>query len=256
MPHWLNDTLLAQLKRDPWFGQVSSDFSRSLLEMGTLRAMQPGEHLFFRGDAADGLYAVLTGAIRISGVTDAGKEAVLALVEPTTWFGEIAVFDRLPRTHNAVAEGAVKLLHVPQHDLLAMLERQPHYWRELGVLMALRLRLTFIGMEDLALLPAESRLARRLVWLVEASALTPTEGPCVVPISQTQLGLMLSLSRQTTNQVLQSLQDQGVLRVAYGRIEVLDRARLMERAGVSATEKRILGQLQPGGPKGRAADPT
>ena len=40
MPHWLNDTLLAQLKRDPWFGQVSPEFSQALLEMGTLRAMQ------------------------------------------------------------------------------------------------------------------------------------------------------------------------------------------------------------------------
>ncbi len=76
----------------------------------------------------------------------------------------------------------------------------------------------------------------------------------MVPISQTQLGLMLSLSRQTTNQVLQNLQDQGVLRVAYGRIEVLDRSRLMEIASVSTNEKRILSQLQGGGPKGRSAD--
>ena len=59
MPHWLNDTLLAQLKRDPWFGQVSAGFSQSLLEMGTLRAMQSGERLFLRGDAPDGLYLSL-----------------------------------------------------------------------------------------------------------------------------------------------------------------------------------------------------
>ncbi len=256
MREWISPGALALLRADPWFGSVPKDFEQALLDLATPRRLQHGEHLFFRGDAPDGLYAILEGTLRVSGVTEAGKEAILSLVDAPSWFGEIALFDRLPRTHNAVAEGPVKLLHVPQQDLLAMLERQPHYWRELGVLMALRLRLTFIGMEDLALLPAEARLARRLVWLVEASALTPHEGPCVVPISQTQLGLMLSLSRQTTNQVLQALQDQGVLRVAYGRIEVLDRARLMEVAGVSATEKRILGQLQPGGPKGRAPDPA
>ncbi|WP_081961237.1 Crp/Fnr family transcriptional regulator [Aquabacterium sp. NJ1] len=256
MREWISPGALALLRADPWFGSVPKDFEQALLDLATPRRLQHGEHLFFRGDAPDGLYAILEGTLRVSGVTEAGKEAILSLVDAPSWFGEIALFDRLPRTHNAVAEGPVKLLHVPQQDLLTMLERQPHYWRELGVLMALRLRLTFIGMEDLALLPAEARLARRLVWLVEASALTPHEGPCVVPISQTQLGLMLSLSRQTTNQVLQALQDQGVLRVAYGRIEVLDRARLMEVAGVSATEKRILGQLQPGGPKGRAPDPA
>jgi CRP-like cAMP-binding protein len=256
MREWITPDILALLRADPWFGSVPRDFEEALLSLATPRRLQNGEHLFFRGDASDGLYAILEGTLRVSGVTEAGKEAILSLVDAPSWFGEVALFDRLPRTHNAVAEGHVRLLHVPQQDLLGLLARAPHYWRELGVLMALRLRLTFIGMEDLALLPAEARLARRLVWLVEASALTPQEGPCVVPISQTQLGLMLSLSRQTTNQVLQSLQDRGVLRVAYGRIEVLDRQQLMGVAGVSPTEKRILDQLHGGGgigPRGRPA---
>lgn len=254
MREWITPEVLSLLRADPWFGSVPKEFEQDLLDLATPRRLQHGEHLFFRGDAPDGLYAMLEGTLRVSGVTEAGKEAILSLVDAPSWFGEIALFDRLPRTHNAVAEGAVRLLHVPQAELLELLARAPHYWRELGVLMALRLRLTFISMEDLALLPAEIRLARRLVWLVEASALTPQEGTCVVPISQTQLGLMLSLSRQTTNQVLQSLQDQGVLRVAYGRIEVLDRARLMEVATVSSTEKRILSQLQGAGPKGRSPE--
>lgn len=251
MRGWITPELLALLRADPWFGSVPREFEEALLALAVPRRLQHGEHLFFRGDPPDGLYAMLEGSLRVSGVTEAGKEAILSLVDAPSWFGEIALFDRLPRTHNAVAEGLVRVLHVPQRDLLGLLERAPHFWRELGVLMALRLRLTFISMEDLALLPAEARLARRLVWLVEASALTPSEGPCVVPISQSQLGLMLSLSRQTTNQVLQALQDQGVLRVAYGRIEVLDRDRLMTLAGVSSNERRILGKLQPGGAKGR-----
>lgn len=253
MRGWITPELLALLRADPWFGSVPREFEEALLALAVPRRLQHGEHLFFRGDPPDGLYAMLEGSLRVSGVTEAGKEAILSLVDAPSWFGEIALFDRLPRTHNAVAEGLVRVLHVPQRDLLGLLERAPHFWRELGVLMALRLRLTFISMEDLALLPAEARLARRLVWLVEASALTPSEGPCVVPISQSQLGLMLSLSRQTTNQVLQALQDQGVLRVAYGRIEVLDRDRLMTLAGVSSNERRILGKLQPGGAKGRLA---
>jgi CRP/FNR family cyclic AMP-dependent transcriptional regulator len=254
MREWITPDVLALLRADPWFGSVSKAFEEDLLSLATPKRLQNGEHLFFRGDAPDGLYAILEGTLRVSGVTEAGKEAILSLVDAPSWFGEIALFDGLPRTHNAVAEGVVRVLHVPHKELLEMMARKPEHWRELGVLMALRIRLTFISMEDLALLPAEARLARRLVWLVEASALTPSEGTCVVPISQTQLGLMLSLSRQTTNQVLQSLQDQNVLRVAYGRIEVLDRQRLMDVAGVSHTEKHILSQLQPGGPKGRAPD--
>lgn len=240
-PHWLSEELRAQLRRDPWFGQVSPGFAQALLEMGTLRAMQAGERLFFRGDAADGLYAVLSGAIRISGVTEAGKEAVLALIEPTSWFGEIAAFDGLPRTHDAVADGPTRVLHVPQRPLHDWLQHHPDGWRELGVLMALKLRLSFINLEDMALLPAEARLVRRLLWLVAGMMRSASDGGAtVLPISQSELGSMLSLSRQTTNQILMDLQQRGVLRLAYGRIEVLDRSGLEAAARLSPAELRIL----------------
>jgi CRP/FNR family cyclic AMP-dependent transcriptional regulator len=67
----------------------------------------------------------------------------------------------------------------------------------------------------------------------------------VLPISQSQLGMMLGLSRQTTNQILQNLQDRGVVQVAYGRIEVLDGDQLIAVAGLSSADKALLGQLGP-----------
>lgn len=241
---WITPAILAQLRCDPWFSHLAPEFEEALLSVAVQRRLKAGEHLFFRGDPPDGLYAILDGSLRISGVTEAGKESILSLLESPTWFGEISVFDRLPRTHNASAEGAVRLLHIPQADLMTLLERQPAFWRELGVLMALRMRLAFINMEDMALLSSEVRLARRLVWLVEGTAQVASTGPWVVPLSQTQLGMMLSLSRQTTNQVLSSLAAQGLVRMAYGRIEVLDRVRLMDVAALSDTERQILAQLQ------------
>jgi CRP/FNR family cyclic AMP-dependent transcriptional regulator len=252
MREWITPELRQQLRGDPWFGQVSPGFEQAMLACATVRRLQPGEHLFMRGDPPDGLYALIEGTVRVSGVTEAGKEAILSIIEPPAWFGEIALFDRLPRTHNALADGPVRLLQVPQAEMLGLLDAQPAFWRELGVLMALRLRLTFMGLEDMALLDAESRLLRRLVWLVEnqpspplpaASEAGMPEVPRVLPISQAQLGMMLSLSRQTTNQILQGLQEQGVVRVAYGRIEVIHRARLMALAGVSDSERAVLGHL-------------
>jgi len=45
-------------------------------------------------------------------------------------------------------------------------------------------------------------------------------------LPQEQLALMLSLSRQTTNQILKDLQGQGILHLSYGEIEILDIERL------------------------------
>lgn len=245
---WITPEIQAQLRKDAWFGSLPAELEAELLSLATPRRLQPGQALFLRGDPPDGLYAVLEGALRISGVTEAGKEAILSILEPPTWFGEIALFDRLPRTHNGVAEGHTRLLHVPQAGLASLLERAPQHWRDFGVLMALKVRLAFIGMEDLALLPAEGRLARRLLLLARSSPSAQTPGPVVVPIGQSQLGMMLSLSRQTTNQVLQSLQERGIVHIAYGRIEVLDLDKLADAADLSAAERQMLGRLHPGAP--------
>jgi hypothetical protein len=43
---------------------------------------------------------------------------------------------------------------------------------------------------------------------------------------------MLSLSRQTTNQILKDLQGQGILNLRYGEIEILDAQRLRALAVV------------------------
>lgn len=234
---------LSVLRRDAWFGQVSQAFAEGLLARAHVRCLRHGEHLFLRGDAPDGIYAILSGSLRITGVTEAGKESMLALLESPVWFGEIAVFDGLPRTHDAAADGATRVLHVPQGTLLAWLAERPDGWRELGVLMALRLRLSFIHVEDMASLPAEARLVRRLLWLLRGVPRAQAEGATVLPISQSELGSMLSLSRQTTNQLLLVLQERGVLRLAYGRIEVLDHEGLVAAASLSSAEARILQRL-------------
>ena len=52
----------------------------------------------------------------------------------------------------------------------------------------------------------------------------------VIEISQEQLSLMLAISRQTTNQILKDLEAQGIVRLSYGGIEILDRERLRQAA--------------------------
>ncbi|MCA1662677.1 MAG: DUF962 domain-containing protein, partial [Myxococcales bacterium] len=96
-----------------------------------------------------------------------GREALLTLLEPPTWFGEISIFDGAPRTHDAIAECEALVLHVPRAALDTILSAQPRYWRELGLLVTSKLRLAFSAMEDMALLPLALRLARRLSLMAE-----------------------------------------------------------------------------------------
>src|SRR5256885_17058284 len=70
-------------------------------------------------DALPILYAVARGALSISGTAACGEQArtaLLTLVEPPMWLGEIALFDGAERTHDAQAATACTVLHVPQRS--------------------------------------------------------------------------------------------------------------------------------------------
>ena len=204
-----------------WFQGLSQSFQENLLALGTVRSVPAEARLFSRGDPPDGLYAALSGSIRVAGLSEGGKEVVLAVVEPPQWFGEIAVFDRLPRTHDAIAGSETTVLHVSSAALDALFGQQPAWWRDLGLLVTTKLRLAFVVMEDMALLPLLPRVARRLVLMAEGYGEWSDRSQRVVKVSQEILAAMVSSSRQSTNQVLKELEAQGLIKVSYGEIEIV-----------------------------------
>lgn len=221
-------TYRACLQGGHWFSTLPAALQDALLATAQVQRLDAGQRLFRRGDPPSGLYAVVEGAMRIGAVSAQGKEALLTLIEAPYWFGEVSLFDGQPRTHDAFAEGASTLLLVPQAALLALLERQPQYWRDFALLMSQKLRLAFIALEQMSLLPAAPRLARRLLMIAENYG--EGEPRRVIHLAQEQLALMLAISRQTTNQILKELQARGIVRLSYGEIEILDLPRLRQAA--------------------------
>jgi CRP-like cAMP-binding protein len=212
----------ALLRSGRWFRGLADELQREILRIALVRNLDPGERLFSRGDPPCGLYAVVDGTIRIAGVTDEGKEVTLTLVDPPSWFGEIAVFDREARTHDAIAQTVSTVIRVPQDALEALLEASPQYWRDLALLVTAKLRLAFVALEDSSTRSLPLRLARRLLVMAHAHGEWNDRSRRVVEVRQDQLATMLGTSRQTLNAALKEYAAQGVLRVSYGQVEILD----------------------------------
>jgi CRP-like cAMP-binding protein len=219
--------LLPVLQSGRWFRQLPPAFADALVGMGQLRHLQAGEVLFLRKSPPCGLYAVITGSVRISGhdgALEAARETLLVLLGPPAWFGEIAVFDDAPRTHDAHAHEPTTVLQVPHHELQSWLDQHPRYWRDLGLLMADKMRLAFVNLEEQTSLSASQRLSRRLLLMARGYGLGANEHATrrVLAITQEELAHMLGLTRQTTNQLLHDLRDKHIVRVSRGEIEILD----------------------------------
>ena len=222
------------LRSSEWFAALEPAFQRAVLASSRVRVLAAGNAVFHRGDPGDGVYCVLSGAVRFGAVASSGRETMVALAEPPEWFGEIALFDGGVRTHDAWADVASTVLHVPLHHLTRMLASDPGAWRHMGRLLVRKLRVALALLEDMALEPPRVRLARCLINLFEGYGRRKAEPPYRVRVSQERLGMMLSLSRQTVNELLRQMEQESIIQRERGGVRILDAARLREAARPSA----------------------
>lgn len=226
-----NPQLAKLLQQNRWFGELPQDVLDELFALARIRTLQDGEFVYAKDDQPDGLYGVISGSARISNIGQDGREAILAILSAGSWFGEISLFDGLPRSHDTVASGPTELLMIPRPAFHQMLERRPELYPMFMRILCRRIRISFGMLEDSALLPLSSRLAKRLLMHAHNYGQTDDEGrrPCV-QLSQEALGQMLNSSRQSINKLLKRLESLGWLKIQYGQIILLEEDQLTQLA--------------------------
>jgi CRP-like cAMP-binding protein len=219
----------SSIEAGSWFSKLSEALRADILERAFVRRVADGTLLSHRGEPASEWCGVARGAVRVSSVSLSGKQIALTYIEPGIWFGDISLFDGLPRTHDAQAHGETTLLVVRKPDFKDLLARHAELYDALLRLNCRRLRLMFDTIEDLNTRPLASRLAKQI--LVLARAYGVQEGDEIrigLQLAQEDLAQLLGASRQRVNQELKSLEREGAVRVEPTRLVVLDRDRLME----------------------------
>ena len=83
-----------------------------------MQSFQKKDAVFSQGDATDGLFFIQTGKIRLSVVSDAGKEATLGILSKGDFFGEGGLAGQPLRMSSAIAVTDCTLLHVEKRSLL------------------------------------------------------------------------------------------------------------------------------------------
>jgi CRP/FNR family transcriptional regulator, cyclic AMP receptor protein len=227
----LDANQLAVLMENTWFAGLPVGLRESIVGAAQLRRLAPGQRLYLKGQAADGWYGVLQGAIKVGSTSADGRETVLTWLEPGTWFGEISLFDRLPRTHDGFAAGETLVLVVAPADFERLIDAEPALARALIQLQSRRLRLMFALLEELSTTTVEARLARQLLNLASSYGRAEA-GQTVIELHlpQEDLAQLLGVSRQRINQALKAWEREGLLRQRYGRIAIVDAEGLRQAA--------------------------
>ena len=219
---------LHNIESGAWFGKLSPNLRGAILARAAVRRLADGDALASRGSPAEEWCGVAHGAVRISTVSLAGKQVTLTYAEPGTWFGDIALFDGLPRTHNADAHGSTSLLVVRKTDFKQLLALHVELYDALLRLNCRRLRLMFDQFEDLNTRPLQARLARQILLLAKSYGVPEGEEIRIgLALAQEDLAQLLGASRQRVNQELKGFEREGAVRVEPTRLMVLSRQRLL-----------------------------
>jgi CRP/FNR family cyclic AMP-dependent transcriptional regulator len=209
-------------------GVLSDDDQRALLSTARRRRFSRNEVIFHEGDPGESLHLVSKGHVAIRVTTPLGDVATVRVIQPGDFFGELAVISPAPRNATAIALDAVETLVVHRDQFRDLLERQPSVQGLLVEALVTEVRRLAVQLLDALYVPVERRVWRRLLEL--ESVFGDGSGPAVISLTQEDLAQVVGTTRPTMNRLLRDGEAAGILRVARGRVEIVDHDRLARRA--------------------------
>lgn len=95
--------------------------------------------IFEEGSVGDAMYIIQSGTVRITKKTASG-EVDIATLQSGEIFGEMALFDHLPRSATVIASGEVRLLSVDREKFISLVSKDPTLVFRMLETMSRRLR--------------------------------------------------------------------------------------------------------------------
>jgi CRP-like cAMP-binding protein len=170
-----------------------------------------GQKIFSQGDRADSIYFLQAGKVKISVVSSAGKEAVLALLKPQNFFGEGALVGQSLRMSSATALEPVTALRVEAKAMLRAL----HTRIELSETFIASLLKRNIDLEedlcDQLFNHSEKRLARVLLKLARLREHAVALDATIPTLSHKILAEMVGTTRSRINFFMNKFRKMGLI---------------------------------------------
>ncbi len=219
------------LSEAPLFEALSDEDAQALRSKVLVVRLDRGERLFSEGDKGDRLYIILSGKIKLTKAAPDGRENLLSVHGPGEMFGELSLFDPIPRTSSATAITAAELAGLAHDDMRTFLATRPDVAMHLLQALAQRLRRINEVKADLVFTDVPGRVAKALLDLAERFGVQTPEGIQVNhDLTQEELAQLVGASRETVNKALADFAARGWIQLAAKSVLIHDPDRLRKRA--------------------------
>jgi CRP/FNR family transcriptional regulator, cyclic AMP receptor protein len=174
--------------------------------------LRPSKHqlIFSQGDAADAVFYIQAGQVKLTVVSEQGKEAVIAMLEPGSFFGEGCLAGQLVCMATATAMGNSALIRIDKQAMIRVLHDEPSFSKLfLTYLLSRNIRIQE-DLVDQLFNSSEKRLARVLLLMAHFGKEGKSEA-MIPKISQEMLAEMVGTTRSRVSFFMNKFRKLGFL---------------------------------------------
>ncbi|HLG32720.1 MAG TPA: Crp/Fnr family transcriptional regulator [Ignavibacteriaceae bacterium] len=212
------------LKSVPIFSELDDASLEKVSKLGTVQSFIKDAIILSEQEAGSALFVIVSGKVKISRVSNdnLGKEVILSLLNPSDFFGEMALLDGLKRSATVTAMEASKVFIIQRNDFLDLLNTHPEVSISLLQELTQRLRAAGMKIKALSLKDAEGKVATVLLQLADDIGKIK-QG--VVEIEklpyQHELANMAGTSRETISRTLHSFAKKGLVELEGSKLRII-----------------------------------
>ena len=190
------------------------------------------ESIFSEGDPSDWLYVVIKGKVKITKLSQSGREIILEIISPMDFFGGVAVMRGFPYPANAVAMDDAELLKISRSNLMRILDRFPNLMYCMAMNIGDRIKVSHEALKNIAIEKVESRIASMLIKLADKAG-TKTDGAVVIDMKLTKQDLaeMVGTTVETSIRTMSKFKKLGIVSEKGGSITIKDINKLKALCG-------------------------
>jgi CRP/FNR family cyclic AMP-dependent transcriptional regulator len=215
--------------RAGWLADQPEDVRNSVLKHARIVDYQAGEFIFHAGDAEGGIYGVITGGVGVHLPSNEGIPVLAHILRCGEWFGYGPLVRGRKRSLSFSLIEPSLLFHLPLSHAQEIAQSSLAHQRAIMSISEYGMDVATKVIETLLIRSTDRRIAATLLRV--ARSLDEGGSWTMVVLTQSQLGEMANAERQVVNRALKRLEGKGILRVSYGRIEIVDKTALQKVAG-------------------------
>jgi len=183
--------------------------------------------IFSEGDPSEWFYIVKKGKVKITKLSQEGKEIILEIISAMEFFGGIAVIRGFPYPANAVAMEDTEALKISRNNLMKIMDRFPGLMFSMATNIGERVKNSHDMLKSIALEKVDSRIASLLIKLSEKAGEKIPEGLMInMKLTKQDIAEMVGTTVETSIRTMSKLSKNGVLSSKAGKIVIKDLAGL------------------------------